>query len=306
MRVALLALVLLTASAQAQDTATYTVTFDATWSATTHPDGFPGDPHFSPVVGAVHGSGARLWQAGELASPGMEDMAETGRTGLLVGEAEALVSTGSVREAVTGGWIPTSPGSVTLTVQVTREHPLVTLVSMLAPSPDWFVGTESLDLRDGDGWAEEVSVALTVWDAGTDSGADYTSPNADTDPAEPIALIQDAPFVVGGTLTPVGTMTFARSVPASGEETPGRADGLAVAPNPVRESARVEVSIPGSAASLALYDVRGRRVRDLRLAPAAGGTREARLETNGLAPGVYVLRLVADSEVTARRIVVAR
>ena len=306
MRLAILSFALLAATADAQDAVTYTVTLDATWSATTHPDGFPENPHFSPLVGAVHNAGARLWEAGALASPGMEAMAESGRTSTLVSEANSLVGSGAVRQPVTGGVIGNSPGSVSMTVEVTRDHPLVTLVTMLAPSPDWFVGTESLDLRDGDGWADEVSVPMTVWDAGTDSGTDYGSRNDDTDPAEPIAIIESAPFVVGGVLTPVGAMTFTRNVASSGEETPGVADRLAVSPNPIRQSARVEVTVPGAAAHLALYDVRGRRVRELALGRLAEGTREARLETGGLAAGVYVLRLVAGGEVTTRRVTLAR
>ena len=34
--------------------ARYRVTFQATWSAETHPTNFPANPHFSGLVGATH------------------------------------------------------------------------------------------------------------------------------------------------------------------------------------------------------------------------------------------------------------
>ena len=41
-------------------TASYRVTFEATWSAATHPSMFPATPHFSGLVGATHEEGLRL------------------------------------------------------------------------------------------------------------------------------------------------------------------------------------------------------------------------------------------------------
>ena len=36
-------------------------------------------------------------------------------------------------------------------VAVTTDHPRVTLVTMIAPSPDWFVGVSGLSLLDASG-----------------------------------------------------------------------------------------------------------------------------------------------------------
>jgi hypothetical protein len=54
-----------------------------------------------------------------------------------------------------------------------------------------------------------VVVPLHGWDAGTDSGTSYTSPNQVTTPAQPIALLSAAPFAGGNTVC--GTFTFTRS-----------------------------------------------------------------------------------------------
>ena len=39
-----------TLPAAAQEEARYRVTFEAGWSAASHPEGFPGNPHFSGLV----------------------------------------------------------------------------------------------------------------------------------------------------------------------------------------------------------------------------------------------------------------
>ena len=77
---------------------------------------------------------------------------------------------------------------------------------MIAPSPDWFVGAQSLALMEGGNWVDKT-IPLTAWDSGTDSGPNFTSGNQDTNPAQPISLINDGVFNPGN---PLGTMTFTR------------------------------------------------------------------------------------------------
>ncbi len=62
--------------AVAQGAATYVVTFLSSWSATTHPQGFPSNPHFSGLIGATHDSTVAFWTAGEPAS--VADLHPTG------------------------------------------------------------------------------------------------------------------------------------------------------------------------------------------------------------------------------------
>ena len=191
----LLALAAVPAVAQAQSIATYRVSFEATWSEATHPVSFPPRPHFSPLVGATHNADAALWEEGALASAGIESMAETGRTSTLLAEVDLLIADGSAGTSLLGGAVSTSPGMTAMTVETSSEYPLLSLVTMIAPSPDWFVGTQSLSLRDDDGWIQVIEYELWPYDSGTDSGTTYTSPNFDTNPAEPIANISgEFPF----------------------------------------------------------------------------------------------------------------
>ena len=189
------------------DSAVYQVVFDATWSSSTHPNNFPRGAHFSSLIGAVHHDGTSFWARGETASQGIEAMAETGSTGFLTSEIRAQIPENAL--SVINGGATGSPGSATSSrVLVRLEYPLVTLVTMIAPSPDWFVGVSGLSLMDDLGqWVDELEVVLYPYDSGTDDGTSYASANADSSPKQPIRSIRGvAPF----SDAPIGTFTFTR------------------------------------------------------------------------------------------------
>lgn len=190
--------------------ASYTVTFTSTWSAANHPLNFPSGAHFSGLVGGSHNDQVTIWEVGQGASPGIESMAETGSKSLLISEVQAAIDAGDAGAVISGGGISTSPGTVTQGFTVSQAYPLATIVSMLAPSPDWFAGVSGVKLFEGGDWVEEVTVTLWPYDAGTDSGTSYTSGDQDTNPAEAIALI-DTPPVGNG--DPIGEFIFTLSPP---------------------------------------------------------------------------------------------
>ena len=197
------------------DSAAYSIVFNATWSASTHPTNFPGGAaHFSPLIGAVHDDSASFWAVGETSSPGIESMAETGATGILTSEIRATIPE-SALSVVNGRGIGRSPGSATIQrVTVTLDFPLVTLVTMIAPSPDWFVGVNGLLLLDEFGqWVDELEVVLYPYDSGTDDGSSYTSGNDDSSPKQPIKSLKGvSPFSEAR----IGTFTFTRIDASSG------------------------------------------------------------------------------------------
>ncbi len=188
----------------------YRVTFDATWSAATHPAAFPPGPHFSDLIGGTHSERAVFWEPGRTASPGIEAMAEVGATSPLDNEIRAAIAAGTAERLIRGGGISPSPGAVSAEFVISPDHPLVTLVAMIAPSPDWFVGVHGLSLIEDGDWVAEKTVTLPAYDAGTDSGTTYRARNADTVPREHIHRIDRPPVVSGGMDTPLGTLTFAR------------------------------------------------------------------------------------------------
>lgn len=186
--------------------ATYEVVFETLWSSDTHPTDYPPAAHFSGLVTVAHDESVSFWEPGGLASEGIEELAELGSPTAMVGEINVAVGTGAARPAVLepGVFVP---GAVTVQFGATESHPLVTIVTMIAPSPDWFVGVHGLNLRDAQGdWREEIIVDLDPYDSGTDSGPTFLSANDDTQPAEPIANIADS-FPFTGT-PPIARFTF--------------------------------------------------------------------------------------------------
>ena len=203
---------ILSVSSSAQLTVTtastsYDVVFAALWSANTHPTSFPSNPHFSPLIGGTHEATVTFWAEGSLASPGIKRMAELGQKDPLDSEVEVAIQAGTADGLLSGNGISLSPGTVELTFDINVDFPLVTLVSMVAPSPDWFLGVNSLSLLEEGSWVDSVVIELFAYDAGTDSGAIYTSPDEATDPRGNLARITVSPFDV---MSPMGTFTFTR------------------------------------------------------------------------------------------------
>ncbi len=168
-----------------------------TWSTTTHPGLFPPAAHFSWLGGGSHDSSTHFWREGELASPGTTLMAETGLTTDLVAEIDAAAAVGQAFGSFHWDWWfcpseTTDSRCLDTTVQfeVDDAYPLVTLATMLGPSPDWFVGVDSLPLADSNGWITNQVVELFPYDNGTRSANDSWSLfGPQNDPPEPISLI---------------------------------------------------------------------------------------------------------------------
>ena len=105
-----------------------------------------------------------FWNIGEIASPGIKEMAETGETVLLGDEVQAEINSGNANQHLDYQWwfCPAGTndfrcGFTTVEIDVTRAFPLITLVSMVGPSPDWFVGISSISLLAADrSWRKQI------------------------------------------------------------------------------------------------------------------------------------------------------
>lgn len=99
-------------------------------------------------------------------------------------------------------------------VEVTADYPMVSLVSMLVPSPDWFVGIKRVNLCDGGMWRDSWDIAtLLPWDAGTEEGDMFSINNNATDPVKNITRITKdtvgTPFM-GANIATLGSLMFKR------------------------------------------------------------------------------------------------
>ncbi|MDO7854758.1 spondin domain-containing protein [Hymenobacter convexus] len=167
--------------------ALYRVTFEATWSASTHAN-FPAGAHFSNVIGASHAAEGLLFRPGQAASLGIKDMAERGNNTALRAEIAALQRSGMAFRMLEASYF-NSPGSVADTIRLDAAHPRLSLVTMIAPSPDWFVALEDENLLDAatGQWVAQRRVPARAYDAGTDSGPTFTAPDQPTLPAGVVA-----------------------------------------------------------------------------------------------------------------------
>jgi len=306
--IALLITIAMPCVAQPGHAAVYSVTFDATWSMATHPTMFPPNPHFSRLIGGTHDDQVDFWSVGDFATLGIRRMAEWGSTSPLDQEIETAIVAGHAGEIIMSDSNPVSPGMVTTTFTVTPESPLATIVTMIAPSPDWFTGVDGLDLRNGDDWVETLAVDVFPFDAGTDSGVSYTSPDQLSIPQELITAIIGAPFTPG---EPLGVMTF--TLLTSATDVPALpALELTAYPNPFNPSTTVVLTIPFSGPALVtIHDLRGHVVRTLLDGVAAAGRSE--LSWNGrteqgrsLSSGVYLVRAKLGERTVTRRLTLGR
>ena len=229
------AAIALSAVPAAPQTVTYQVKFEGNWTLASTPGGVVGGAHFTTLIGGVHGSGVTFWAAGQQASAGVELVAELGSTPMFRSEVQSSSHTRSVIEqGVSGG----GTGTATFNIDVTRTHPLVTLLSMIGPSPDWFVGVSGESLLDGSNqWRQSHVVDLFPYDAGTEDGTEFTLSNNATVPQGVITRIAGT-----GKFSNVrmARLTFTRMTSPPPPPTPSVS--LSVSPNPVDEGQPVTVT----------------------------------------------------------------
>ncbi len=190
--------------------ARYKLTFNATWSILTHPNDFPSSAHFSGLIGMTHNTNTVLFANGEIASEGIKNMAETGSKNPLQAEIQNSISNGAGSTLINGGGISSSPGEVSLEFDVINSHSLVSVVSMLAPSPDWFIAVSNINLIENGQWVISKSITVDIYDSGTDSGLTFLSTDDPTDPRVPVFEITTPPLAVNNVVPPLGSITFTK------------------------------------------------------------------------------------------------
>jgi hypothetical protein len=85
----------------------------------------------------------------------------------------------------------------------------VSLVAMIAPSPDWFAGVKDVNLIENGQWVAEKTIDLLPYDSGGDDGTTYRAGDADTNPKKLTSAQTGNPhFDIGGKVLPVATVTF--------------------------------------------------------------------------------------------------
>ena len=124
--------------------------------------------------------------------------------------------------------VSTPGGYKSTKIMVQNMYSMVSLITMIAPSPDWFVGVDSYDLCGMNGWKEKVTMYLLPWDAGTEDGLTYKLDNMPTNPVDVIMRITtDSNSDIGKHANVTfATVTFTRVEMTPTDSAPGLSAGL--------------------------------------------------------------------------------
>ena len=289
------AIVLMTAySGNAKQTAVYSLTFESDWSATSHPSDFPSSAHFSGLIGTTHNASISYWTEGQPASLGIKQMAETGSKSALDQIFTTTDDIGSSDNRISAGGLSTSPSSITISFSASTSHPFLTLVSMIAPSPDWFVGVSGLPLSDQNGWIPSLVIDLFAYDAGTDSGTSYASSNAATSPPVPISQLVESPFANGSTVPRIGRFVLTLMSVTTTEkldEVPSSFSLISTFPNPFSDRVAIEFeSLLSENAQVQVFDVSGQLMDELFSGTLVGGRHSFEWDASAKPAGAYFVQ----------------
>lgn len=84
--------------------------------------------------------------------------------------------------------------------KINAAFPLISSICKISPSPDWFSGFTNFSLFNAttNTWYDSFEIDTYPWDAGTDSGTNYTANDAPTDPPQNISRLTVETLPAGG------------------------------------------------------------------------------------------------------------
>lgn len=193
-----------------EDVATFEITVDISWSADTASFEFPVGGHMSGLTGATHNQNYVLFRDGHTASSGLELVAENGRVATLRAEFAEAKRRRRIGSMIDGPELKQVPGRIAVKFTTTKDHPLLSFVTMIAPSPDWFTGVADVNLLKDGNWIDGTELTLWAWDSGTDSGRTYQAKDVDTQPQQSVRLLATSHFLTDSGMVPMGSATIKR------------------------------------------------------------------------------------------------
>ena len=275
-----------------QSTAIYDITFTSVWNATDHGT-LPGGAHWSKLVGANHNNNVTFLQMGQTASDGIEDIAEKGSNSeFRDNEVNPTIPT-DTQQYIDGSSLGSATGSIMISnLSVSEDFPLLTLVSMIAPSPDWMIAVNSINLREGGNWKPFISIDLFPYDAGTDNGVDYTSSDSNNTGGTITSLVNVGPF----NNQKIGTLTITRT--NLGVDDLNFAKNIKIYPNPNNGIITLDNQSHNAIESLNIYDATGNEVKKAEINSKISKTS---ITMRNLSSGVYFVKILSDTGLTSTK-----
>lgn len=185
--------------------ATYSCVFTNMWNSIRHPIQYPSNTaHWSAPVLAAHSANYSMWEVGGMASPGVEETAETGSNDMLIDEITMPMASMSTGDLAVGQrtFNDRQTNQMLPDITVSADHPYLSSISMIAPSPDWFSGFYNYDMRAASGrsWKSEIVLLTYPFDAGTEQGTTYGINNDPESPHVPISQLTNVTVPANGVL----------------------------------------------------------------------------------------------------------
>lgn len=193
--------------------AEYTVVVKSLWTQRNFPLEYPNDARFSGLIGASHNARFAIFTVGRKPTRGLERLSEEGKHSPLNDEIQTAIDAGTALEMFETGNLKNFRDSMVTTVRVDPAHPLVSFVTMLQPSPDWFTGASDVNLMENGGWVKRRGLALPAYDAGADAGTTYKSADRPRNPTGRTSRSTNRHFSYKGKPRLVATVTFIRRTP---------------------------------------------------------------------------------------------
>lgn len=154
----------------------------------------PDGAALSPLTAASHSRRFSALTLYGYASPGVQAIAEGGDNSVLKEELAMPGARPFVKDVVEAAG-PTMPGKkTTIDIEVDCMFSIVSFLSMVAPSPDWFVAKANVETFVKGKFVRKMTGPLAVYDAGTDSGRTLMAKDSKTSPRENIAPLLGKPF----------------------------------------------------------------------------------------------------------------
>ncbi len=277
--------------------AVYKIEFISNWSSSTHSTDYPtGLAHWSALIGASHNNTISFFEIGQPATDGVEQVAENGNNTTITQEINASISNGNTYKIIEGSGLNTGPGTITINdIEFDMNFPLVSLITMIAPSPDWVAQVNNLKMTDNNNdWQQSITIDVHATDAGTDNGTTYASDNDDTNPAQNISSLENtAPF----SNQIVGTFKFTlQQVLALNDQ--NIAHSLSVYPNP--STGKIFLNNTGnlSLEKIEIYAVNGKKLKEF-----TNLSNKKHLALESLSDGLYYLKLKTDKGILIKKLV---
>ncbi|MGV6831645.1 MAG: T9SS type A sorting domain-containing protein [bacterium] len=293
----LLSALLISINSFSQSIATYTITFEGIWNEADHGP-LPATDHWSDLVGATHNSDVVFWRMGEIATPGMELVAELGSNGTFNNEVNTAIANDDADQWLQTGFAPfAASGVATLSnIEVSESFPLITLATMIAPSPDWFSGLDSYSLLDTSGnWKDNISIDVFPYDAGTEEGNGYSTSNSASSPH--VAIFDRTGTTPFNTPTAVGTITFELENVLNTNEVTFE-NSIRLTPNP--SNGFFKINANKNISSIHIYDVLGNRVKTI-----SDYTIGQEIATKEFNSGLYLVKISDENNrISTKRLII--